>query len=162
MGRRAKIWQVREDYRPLLFKVKKLFPTILGHIRIKKILLVGFMNPSSGHLARIRANRYPWSLAVPDFDYCIEFWSTRFDSDEYEDQLYTVLHELEHIPQGGFDAGNKFDYRKLVEHDVEDFRSLLKAYGIFMENVKDILKGERGLRVETGEPMRFPRTVKIK
>jgi len=162
MGRRAKVWKVREDYRPLLYKVKKLFPTILERIDPERIFLVGFYNPSSGFIARIRKNGEPWNLAVPDYDYCITFWSTRFDEESKAYKLFVMLRELMHIPQNGFDPGNRREYRKLVDHDVEDFRQLLKSYGIYLEDVKDILKGEEGLFHEEEGPRRFPRMPAIK
>lgn len=161
MGRRAKVWEVRDDYRDLLRAVKKKYPTTIGHVLTKRIFLVGFQNKTSGHIAKIRTNKMPWALHMPEYDYALEFWSTRFDGLEVEHQWYTVLHELIHIPQGGHDAGNRFEYRKLVDHDVQDFRSLLSAYGVHMENVKDILKGERALYQEPKGPRRYPRRVKM-
>jgi predicted metallopeptidase len=161
MGRRAKVWEVREDYRPLLYTVKELFPTILGHVRVKRVFLCGFMNPSSAHIARIHANRPPWSLAMPDYDYAIQFWSTRFDVEAKAYKYFVVLHELMHVPRGGFDRSNPFEYRKCIDHDVEDFRTLLKSYGIYMEDVKDILKGEQGLFRAKEGPLRFPRIAKL-
>lgn len=154
MGRRSKVWEIREDYRPLLKKIKKLFPTVLEHVRTKKILLVGFQNPSSRYVAQIRRNAYPWSLTSPNYDYVITFHSTRFDEYRTHKKLYVVLHELLHIPVGGFEKDNKHTYRKLKHHDVEDFSELIDVYGFRLERAKDIYKGEEHLlkqKEELGE-----------
>jgi predicted metallopeptidase len=145
MARRQKIWRMREDYRPLLRRIKKLFPTVLGHIKTKRIMLVGFENPSSSFIAQIRKNGYPWAMALPDYDYVITFWSTRFDNKPKSYRLFVMLHELLHIPEGGFDRKNKKTYRKLRRHDIEDFSELRHAYGIRLQKVKDIYKGEKAL-----------------
>lgn len=145
MGRKAKVWEVRDDIRPMMIKLKKRFPTTIGHVRTKRILVVGFQNRSSGHVARIRANKMPWAITLPNYDYALEVWATRFDNLPKSQKWYVLLHELMHIPQGGHEEGNRLDYRKLINHDIEDFSSLLNHYGIYMENTRDIFKGERGL-----------------
>lgn len=145
MARRQKIWKIREDYRPLLRRIKKLFPTVLGHVNTKRVLLVGFENPSSSFLAQIRRNSHPWAISLPDYDYVVTFWSTRFDTKPKSMKLFVVLHELLHIPEGGFDRKNKKRYRKLRKHDIEDFSELRHAYGIRLQKVKDIYKGEKEL-----------------
>jgi len=162
MGRHAKVWDVREDYRPILFKVKELFPTVLKHIEPKRVFLCGFTNRSSNFIARISSNRYPWSLIIPHFDYVITFWTTRFDAETVAFQHYVVLHELFHIPASGFEEGQRKEYRRLVHHDIEDFSNLLRSYGIQMESVDDVMKGERKLFREEKGPHRFPRTAQIK
>jgi len=138
---------VRDDYRPLLKRIKKLFPTVLGHIKTKRVLLIGFENPSSGFIAQIRRNSFPWAMALPDYDYVITFWSTRFDHKPKSYKLYVMLHELLHIPEGGFDRKNKHTYRKLKKHNVEDFSELINAYGIHLHRVKDIFQGEKALLI---------------
>jgi len=152
VARRAKVWRVREDYRPLVKRIKKLFPTVLGHIRTKRILLVGFENPNSSFIAQIRKNAHPWAMALPDYDYVIQFWSTRFDKKPKSYRLYVTLHELLHIPVGGFDKGNRNAYRKLNRHDIEDFSELLHAYGIRLNKVKDIYLGEKHLLGDRKKP----------
>lgn len=145
MGRRAKLWEVREDYRPLLKKVKRLFPTMLGHVKTHRIFLCSFQNPSGRFTAQIRRNAYPWALTNNQYDYCITFWATRFDSYRKSKKLYVVLHELLHIPEGGFEKGNKHHYRKLVNHNIEDFSMLRQVYGLDLRKVKDIYLGEKNL-----------------
>lgn len=159
MGRRAKVWQIREDYRPLLIKTKKLFPTLLEHVKTKRIALVGIYNRRNSFMARIYANTYPWSLLATDFDYLIVFWSSRFDDKPYSYKVYVALHELAHIPFDGFVKGAPA-YRRCRHHDVEDFEFLRSTYGIKLENIKDVLKGEKHLLNED-EIRRFPRMEKI-
>lgn len=164
MRRKRKLWEVREDLRPLLREAKDLFPTLLGHVRTKRVLLSSFMSRKSGHIARISRNRAPWALALPDYDYAIEFWEPRFKSSKLAYQMFVVVHELFHIPQGGFDQNNPLQYRKLIKHDLEDFVFLRQMYGLQLESVDDVLKGELALLKKTKKagPARFPRTLKIK
>jgi len=159
MGRRAKIWQVREDYRPLLIKTKKLFPTVLGHVKTRRVALIGLYNRRSSFIANIRPNRQPWAQFVPDYDYLITFWSTRFDDKPLAYKVFVILHELQHVPYDGFTVGSH-SYRRTIHHDIEDFEFLRKAYGISLENVNDVLKGEKHL-MDPDAIRRFPRTEKI-
>ena len=73
-----------------------------------------------------------------------------------------MLHELAHVPQNGFIKGHP-EYRKLRKHDIEDFKELREVYGIRLEKVKDVLKGEKALLQldEDDDPKRFPRGPKI-
>lgn len=162
MGRKSKVWEVRDDLRPLLKTVKHLYPTLLGHIHTHRIFLCGFHNRSSGFIARVTPNRLPWALVNTHYDYCLTFWSTRFDAETVPYKHYVVLHELFHIPDGGHDPENRRTYRKCVDHDIEDFSLLLKSYGIHMEKVEDVMKGERKLFKEEDGPRRFPRIAHIK
>jgi predicted metallopeptidase len=144
MARRGKVWLIREDYRPLLKRVKKLFPTVLAHVKTKRILLVGVVARSCSFMGKIWGNKPPWSLANPDYDYVIAFFSSRFDKKPKSYRLWVALHELFHIPTDGFKRGAN-GYRKCRKHDIEDFKELRKVYGIGLEKVKDIYKGERNL-----------------
>jgi len=147
MAKKRKIWRIREDYRSLLIKTKKLFPTVLAHIRTKRIALAGVYNKRNPFMAKIWANRYPYSLHVPQYDYLIAFWSTRFDGKPFSYRVFVMLHELAHIPPEGQVKG-AVTYRKCVKHDIEDFQFLREAYGIKLENVKDVLKGEETLLIK--------------
>ena len=142
--RRSKLYMLREDLRPLLIKVKKLNPTILEHVRTKRIALVGLEARRNSHMAKIYCNRRPWSLLLPNYDYLILFWSTRFDWKSRAYKMFVMLHELWHITKGGFDKGSP-EYRKLIRHDIEDYKVLRSVYGLDLENVKKIFKGEKYL-----------------
>jgi predicted metallopeptidase len=141
MARRAKRWRLREDYRPLLKRVKKLFPNVLAHVKTKRIALVGMEGKTAAFMAKIYGNRYPWSLLAKDYDYAIVFHSTRFDTKKKSYRLWIVRHELAHVPPGGFTFGHPA-YRQLIKHDIEDFKFLRKTYGLNLEHVKKIYKGE--------------------
>lgn len=144
MPRRPKQFKLREDYRPLLIKVKKLFPTVLAHIKTKRIALAGMEGRTSSFLARIHPNRRPWSLLSPQYDYLILFWSTRFDDRKRSFKLFVMFHELRHIPQDGQTKGHP-DFRRTIKHDIEDFHELRHAYGLRLDKTKEILKGEEYL-----------------
>jgi hypothetical protein len=160
--RGKKHWEIREDYRRYMRKAKRLFPTILGHVNIKRVAVVGFSCATSRVAARIYPNGRPWSMLLPDYDYIISVWSTRFDNAEKSFRVFLMLHELLHIPQEGHEEG-AYGYRKTVSHDIEDFKWLREAYGIHLDNMKDVLRGEKHLlrKDEEGKEKRFPRTVKI-
>lgn len=158
--RRRTMWKTREDLRPLLIRAKKLFPTMLGHVQTKKIFLCSYTGRKSKGVASICANKRPWCLLLPDYDYCIMFWGTRFDSMDDNHQMLVMVHELIHIPALGHQPGD--GYRKLLKHDVEDFSHMLSTYGILRENVKDIMKGEKHLFKHLGgDVRRFPRMMKM-
>lgn len=144
MARRGKQWSIEEKYRPLLKRIKKLFPTVLEHIQTKRIALVGVQAKSNSFMARVYPNRTPWSLFIGDYDYVIAFYSTRFDSKPKSYRLWVMLHELFHVPPDGFEKGAR-GYRKCIKHDMEDFKQLREVYGIRLEKVKDIYKGEEKL-----------------
>ena len=141
MARRGKLWSIEEKYRPLLKRIKKLFPTVLEHIQPKRIALVGVQAKSNNFMARVYSNRPPWNLFVGDYDYVIAFYSTKFDNKPKSYRLWVMRHELAHIPPDGHEEGSK-GYRKCIKHDIEDFKFLRKIYGIDLQKVKKIYKGE--------------------
>jgi predicted metallopeptidase len=158
--RRGKLWKIREDLRPLLVRAKKLFPTLLGHVETKRILLCSYYSRSAKKIAYISSNRPPWSLFAEGYDYAVAFWASRFDSMKQADQIYVTVHELMHIPKLGHKTGKY--YRKLVHHTIEDFELMLRAYGVSREDVANILKGEDYLFEKIGgKPLRFPRMQRL-
>lgn len=144
MARRPKRWKIREDYRKLLIKTKKLFPNMLNHVKIKRVALVGMYAKRSGFIARIYPSRRPWNLFDREHDYLIAFWSSRFDEKPLHYKIFVMLHELCHVPGDGFVKGSH-GWRKTIHHDKEEFGFLMETYGIRLENVKDVMKGEEGL-----------------
>jgi len=158
MPRRPKVWRLREDYRPLLIKVKKLFPTVLAHVKTKRIALAGIESRNSSFIAKIHPNRRPWSLLTPKYDYLILFWSTRFDDKKRSYKLFVMFHELRHIPEDGQTKGHP-NFRRTVKHDIEDFHELRHAYGLRLQKYKDILKGEAHL-LEAGKLIDEPKVRK--
>lgn len=152
MGR--KIWKIREDYRPLIVETKRLFPTLLGHVKTKRIALAGCYGRRNSFIGKIFGNQEPWCLLAKDYDYIIGFWSSRFDGKDHFYKIYVALHEMIHIPGEGHIPGAR-TYRKCVKHDLEDFTMLREHYGINLSNMKDVLKGEAHLL--KGKILRFPR-----
>lgn len=156
--RGKKIWGPRPEYMRYIRQAKHLFPTMLGHIDRRRIYLCGFISRYSRHLAKITGNKNPWSSLIPDYDYAIEFWDPKFDSSSEAEKIYVVAHELFHIPKTGFEVGSR-EYRRCVKHDVEDFSWMLNVYGVHMEHVDRVLRGEAYLFGKSGkeETRRFPR-----
>lgn len=137
-------------------QAKHLFPTLLGHVKRDRIYLCGFIARSSKHVAKITGNKNPWATLIPDYDYSVEFHDPVFSGFPLDKKIYVVAHELFHIPKTGFEKGSR-DYRKCVTHDVEDFSWMLKVYGVNMEKVGRILKGEKYLFGKSDDVKRFPR-----
>jgi hypothetical protein len=142
MARHAKKWIIRDDYRPLLKRVKKLFPTVLAHVKTKRIALMGMVTRNSRWMGKIFPNRPPWSTFSEQYDYIIAFHANRFDKQKKSYKLWVLRHELHHIPPDGHVRGAR-GFRKTVRHDLEDWKFLRKAYGLNLEHTKRIYKGER-------------------
>ena len=154
-------WKHRPDYKPLVIKACKLYPTLLKHVKPDRLFLCSFTAQDSRHVAKIRSVRQPFALALPDVDYIIEFWQQRFDTASEAYCLYVVVHELTHIAQGGFNPEHE-NYRKLVDHDLQDFVWLRRMYGLSLERVGDVLKGEKMLMQKPKDGhLRFPREDKL-
>lgn len=149
-----KIWGPREEYQQYVKQAKHLFPTLLGNIHRHRIFLCGFIAKHSKHVAKIRGNKNPWAVLVPDYDYAIEFWDPRFSGYSEAKKIYVVVHELIHIPPMDFQKGSP-DYRKCLTHDVEDFSWMLDVYGIHMEKVDRVLRGEEYLSRHGELPKQF-------
>lgn len=154
-GIMKKVWRAREDYRPLLKEACRLYPTYLEHVKSKRIFLCGVRRKGGRYIAQIHRMRPPFSLLSPNFDYVIEVDEKKFDKKDRAYKIYVFVHELMHTHRKGFDP-NSSDYRRLVEHDTEEFNYLLVRCGIRMENVEDILKGEAAL-LKSHRRKRFPR-----
>jgi predicted metallopeptidase len=154
-----RIYRQRDDYRSLLRKTQKLFPTLLAHVDTKRIFLCCSEAKKSKYVARIHPNRPPFALISQDYDYSVETWANRFDSLSDAWQVYVMLHELLHVPVEGFDNQSK-SYRKTVKHDIEDFMLMRSIYGLKHENVDAVLKGEKFM-FKMG-PKRFPRIARVK
>ena len=154
-----RFWRQREDYRALLSEAKELFPTLLKHVKASRVLLTSFTGRKCRFIARVRANKNPWRLVLPQYDYAIEFWATQFDETSHAYKVFVVVHELLHIPRGGFLSGGP-SHLRLLDHDIQDFLFLRSLYGLHLEGVDDVLKGEKAL-LKKG-PRRFPRQFIIK
>lgn len=81
---------------------------------------------------KVKLNYQAW---LP-FDFIITFYQPNTETRTENQQKIIMLHELEHIGIGR-------DGLKLEDHDVEDFRNILKKYGLnwndFDVDVPDIL-----------------------
>jgi predicted metallopeptidase len=115
---------------------------VLAHVKPKRIALVGILARSCSWMGKIHPNRRPWSLFLEDYDYVIAFHSSRFDKEPKSHRLFVMRHELAHIPEDGHEKGSR-GYRRCVKHDLEDWKFLRKTYGLNLEKVKRIYKGEK-------------------
>lgn len=112
----------------------KTFKSQLEHVVPERILYAAFSSKSAKAAARIGRIPSRFAVFMDDFDYFlevhIESWLQASEGKKY----YIILHELTHIPVEGFNKESKY-YKKVVDHDLEDFRDLVKEYGIDLENV---------------------------
>ena len=122
--------------------LKDKFSAQLAHINPESILYLSFSKPKSAVKGRIGPVPKRFAHLFPDQDYFIEIHKESWlDSTEAE-RLYVILHELLHIPEEGFVNSSK-EYRKTVKHDIQDFKALVKIYGIEGENLDKLAKAVR-------------------
>ena len=122
-------------------KLKQKFPRQLQHIIPERILYTSFSRKKSRALARIGCIPKRLSRFLQEYTYFMEVHEQSWNESNQGKKLYVVLHELNHIPQGGFINSNK-QYKKLIRHDVQDFSSLIKKYGVNLQNVNILITNE--------------------
>jgi predicted metallopeptidase len=126
---------------PALKKVVDLivqkFPRELAHIKSDRIYYQTFSKKKSTVLGKIGRIPARFANSLSNYDYFLEIYKEYWDNATEGKRLYVVFHELLHIPENGFLPDEK-DYRKVKKHDVEDFSSLLKVYGVECENVEKL------------------------
>jgi predicted metallopeptidase len=111
----------------------------LDHIKPDRILYLSFSKPKSSFKAKIGPIAKRFAHLFPSQEYFLEIHQEAWDAGPEGDRLYTMLHELLHIPEEGFVAESK-SYRRVKKHDVQDFAALLQQYGILQENVDKLEK----------------------
>jgi predicted metallopeptidase len=117
--------------------LKQKFPRELEHIKPDRIYYQTFSKKKSKVLGKIGRIPSRFINALSDYDYFLEIYKEHWIESTEAKRLYVVLHELLHVPEGGFNPDDK-EYRKVKEHDVQDFSQLLKVYGISQENVEKL------------------------
>ncbi|MFA5732927.1 MAG: putative metallopeptidase, partial [Acidithiobacillus sp.] len=73
-----------------------------------------------------------------DSDYILSVHEESWDEISEAEKYLVILHELMHIPEEGFDIEDKH-YKKLIDHNIKDFRYILKEFGVDWEDSKKIL-----------------------
>ena len=125
------------DLKDVVDKLKEAFPEKLSHIQSDRILYLCFSKRSSETKGRIGPIRSKYSVFFKKHEYLLEIHKESWLAYDIPRRLYVVLHELCHIPEGGFDDQSK-EYKKVIKHDIQDFRELVRTYGVDLENVEKL------------------------
>jgi predicted metallopeptidase len=136
-------WQRDDNLKSIIEALKKAYPEF-NYVESDKIGCCFFSKKQSKAAAKIARVSSMHSLFMNEiYVLCVhkEYWDDASESS----RLYTILHELMHIPNEGFNPESK-SYRKLRDHDVQDFRHLLKTYGIDQENANEIVAKVQAVR----------------
>ena len=136
--RRQQPWEKRDELKEYVYTLKKLYPLDLDHIQPENLLYVGFSKKRSSCAANIRNITGVWSLFKNEA-YILAIHIETWESLSEHERLYVIFHELLHIPEYGFIEGEK-EYKKLVRHDLQDFKLLVAKFGVWKEDLEKILK----------------------
>jgi len=132
-------WSSMPELEDVVKLVKKAFPEKFAHIDPKKILYACYSKKQSRSKARIVSISPRYSIFLPGFVYVLEIHKESWESDDEGNRLYTIMHELLHIPDGGFTPDDK-KFKRLARHNIEDFRALVRDYGVDLENIEKLTK----------------------
>jgi len=130
------------ELKDVVVSLKNAFPEKLEHIDEDRILYANFSKKESRTKGKIGRVPPRYSIFLKNYDYLLEVHKESWLLFGNAERLYVILHELCHIPDGGFDSEQK-SYRKVIKHDLEDFKMLVREYGVDWENLKkleDIVK----------------------
>jgi predicted metallopeptidase len=119
--------------------VVKAFPEKLQHIESNRLLYASFSRKTSRVKGRICPISPRYEIFLGEAVYILEVHLESWEKMSEGIRLYVILHELLHIPEMGFQDGSK-QYKHTIRHNVEDFRDLIKEYGVDMENVEKLAK----------------------
>lgn len=131
-------WEKRDELKDYVERLADIYPNDLGHIQPDNLIYVGFSKPRSSVAANIRAVKGVWSLFRNEA-YILAIHIETWDSLSEPERLYIIFHELLHIPEEGFDEGVK-NYKKLIKHDLQDFKILIDKFGVWKEKLEVITK----------------------
>jgi len=134
----AIVYTSMPELKGLVKTMKEKFPEQLNHIKPDGILYLNVSKPKSSYKAKIGPISRRFAHLFPEV-YFLEIHKESWDGGTEGDRLYTILHELLHIPDEGFVVDSK-QYRKTVKHDIQDFKVLVAAYGLNLENVDKLTK----------------------
>ena len=126
----------------------KTFPEKLGHIKSHRMLYSSFSKKKSDVKGRIVRITPRYEIFLADACYILEIHKESWETTNEGKRLYVVLHELTHIPEGGFVEGDK-RFKKIVKHDKEDFRELIKEYGVDLEAVDKLAAEVKKIEKQT-------------
>lgn len=123
----------------VMLKNSEAFKSKLEHIVPERIAYASYSQKNANAKAKIGPIPKRFAFLLEDFDYFLEINQEHWLSSTEGERLYTMLHELCHIPLEGFDKESK-SYKRTVKHDLQDFAELVKEYGVDLENVEKLVE----------------------
>jgi predicted metallopeptidase len=141
-------WSKRDDIKPIVSELIQKYPELLSHLRPSSIGYLAFSKKRSSFQAKIHGIRPMYAILHPDVEYILTVHLENWMQLDISEKYVLILHELLHIPQGGFDADSK-EYHKCVKHDIQDFSYILTHFGINWEDASKIMKKAKDEKVET-------------
>ena len=131
-------WVRYDELRPLVSELVQMFPEEIGHIKPASIGYAAFSKKKSKALAKIYPMKPMYGL-FSSIDYILSIHLENWAIASVSKRYVLVLHELLHIPLEGH-IENSSDYRKTLDHDVQDFSMLIKMFGVNWEESEKILR----------------------
>ena len=104
----------------------------LNHINEERVMYASYSKKNSKTKAKIGPIPQRFAIFIEDYDYLLEINQESWLSSSESERLYTVLHELLHVPAEGFDKESKH-YKKTNPHDLQDFKELVTRFGVEQE-----------------------------
>ena len=132
-------WKEMPELKGLIKQLKKAFPEKLSHIDSERILFANFSRKKSKNAAKVGGIPKRFSIFLKDFVYFIEVHKESWEEFDEGMKFYVVFHELMHIPAKGFDIEER-QFGKVLDHDLKDFKVLIKEYGVDQENTEKLLR----------------------
>jgi predicted metallopeptidase len=130
-------WQRKDDLEQYVIRLKNKYRSELDHIIPDSILYAAFSKKKSSVKANIRAISGVWALFKNEC-YILSVHLENWNELTEQQKMYLIYHELLHIPEYGFVDGEK-DYKKIVKHDLQDFKILVDEFGVYQEEINKII-----------------------
>lgn len=131
-------WCKMPELESIVEMLKNSFEEV-KHVVPERILYASFSRKKSKVAGQIGPIPRRFAIFLEGYDYILQIHKESWESYDENMRLYLVFHELLHIPQGGFDAESK-SFRKTLDHDIKDFKMLIKQYGVDLEKVEKLGK----------------------
>jgi predicted metallopeptidase len=105
-------------------------PHLFGEdIDLERVHFIRTPDVKSKWISRVRPCRHPWNTlpGAENIVYIIETSDEKWKLLNEAQRAIVVLHELKHIPDGGFTEEEKDTFAKVVDHVVQDFLECIAA-----------------------------------
>ena len=131
-------WIKFDELKPMVSALIESYSEQLSHIRPSSIGYAAFSKKKSSTRAKIYTMKPMFGL-FSNIDYILSVHLEAWVASTISEKYVLILHELLHIPTEGFDDTSK-EYRKTVDHDVQDFKFIVDHFGTDWQDSANILK----------------------